>query len=141
MIPSAAYFYSTTPTAVATGGVIPIGTGSTVMGTGITLSGGNTVTLASPGTYLVSYSWATDAQGGGEIVAASLKLNGTIVPGSQASETTYSSVGVTAQVTNTMIVTVPTAGSTLQLINSGAPSANTSTAGSLVADMNIVRIA
>jgi hypothetical protein len=90
----------------------------------------------------VSYSWATDAQGGGEIVSASLKLNGTTVAGSQATEVTASNVGISAQVTNTMIVTIPTAGSTLQLINSGASSTSTAvTAGALVADMNIVRIA
>jgi outer membrane lipoprotein-sorting protein len=112
------------------------------MGTDITLSGGNTVTIANPGTYLVSYSWATDAQSGGEIISASLRLNGTTVPGSQATEVSTTTGGVYAQVNNTMIVTIPTAGSTLQLINSGALSSTVpSTAGSLVADMNIVRIA
>lgn len=47
-----------------TNALIPINSGSTVFGSGVSLTNATTVTLSTPGIYLVSYYFQGDPNGG-----------------------------------------------------------------------------
>ncbi|MBJ8206044.1 collagen-like protein, partial [Bacillus cereus] len=54
------YFFSTATSAIAANALIPINSGSTIFGSGISLTSATTVTLSTPGIYLVSYYFQGD---------------------------------------------------------------------------------
>jgi hypothetical protein len=138
------YFWSTDTASIDANAPIPIETGSTVIGTGITLSGTSTVALAQPGAYLVSYQFQADANGGNETISCLLTLNGTAVPGSQIQSVTTNPALAQAEspsISNTIVIQVPTANSTLQLVNGPLGIDHvTNDAGSTTADVQVVRL-
>src|SRR5262249_59347231 len=123
---------------------IPIATGQTVIGAGISLSGTSTVQLAQPGVYLVSYQFQADANGGNETIACLLTLNGAAVPGSQIQSVTTNPALAQAEapsISNTVVIQVAAANSSLQLVNGpNGIDHVTNDAGSSTADVLVVRL-
>jgi hypothetical protein len=139
---NAGYFWSTAN--IDANAPIPINTGSTLIGTGITLSGTSTVQLAQPCTYLVSYQFQADANGGNETIACLLTLNGTAIPGSQIQSVTTAPALNQAEspsISNTIVIQVTAANSSLQLVN-GPDGIDhvTNDAGTTTADVQVVQL-
>ena len=76
------YFFSTSTSTIAANALIPINSGSTVFGSDVSLTNATTVTLSTPGIYLVSYYFQGDPTAGNETISVRLTLNGTQVAGS-----------------------------------------------------------
>jgi hypothetical protein len=130
---------------IAANANIPINSGSSVTGTGISLSGSDAVLLAEPGVYLVSYYVQGDAQAGNETIRAALTLNGAQVPGTLIASVTESTIGedpTEPAVSNTVIVQVPTGGSLLRLVNGPLAIGHVQTdlGGATTASLNVIQI-
>ena len=135
------YFFSTSTSTIAANANIPINSGSTVYGTGVSLTSATTVTVSTPGIYLVSYYFQGDATGGNETVSVRLLLNGTQVTGSFIQNVTTSTVVIEPAISNTLLVNVTSANSTLILQNGPLGVGHVTTiAGAITASLNVVRI-
>ncbi len=135
------YFFSTSTSAIAANANISINSGSTVYGTGVSLTSPTTVTVSTPGIYLVSYYFQGDATGGNETVSVRLLLNGTQVAGSFIQNVTTSTVVIEPAISNTLLVNVTSANSTLILQNGPLGVGHVTTiAGAITASLNVVRI-
>ena len=134
------YFFSTSTSTIAANANIPINWGSTVYGTGVSLTSATTFTVSTPGIYLVSYYFQGDANGGNEVVSVRLLLNGTQVTGSFIQNVTTSTV-IEPAISNTLLVNVASANSTLVLQNGPLGVGHVTTiAGTITASLNVVRI-
>ncbi|MEH7269109.1 collagen-like protein, partial [Bacillus toyonensis] len=135
------YFFSTSTSTIAASANIPINSGSTVYGTGVSLTSATTVTVSTPGIYLVSYYFQGDATGGNEVVSVRLLLNGTQVTGSFIQNVTTSTVVLEPSISNTLLVNVASANSTFILQNGPLGVGHVTTiAGTITASLNVVRI-
>ena len=135
------YFFSTSTSTIVANANIPINSGSTVYGTGVSLTSATTVTVSTPGIYLVSYYFQGDASGGNETVSVRLLLNGTQVTGSFIQNVTTSTVVIEPAISNTLLVNVASANSTLILQNGPLGVGHVTTiAGTITASLNVVRI-
>ena len=119
LIISAGTFFSTSFSQIPYDSPVSVNSGSSITGSGISLTGTTDILLENPGIYLVSYYIQGDPVGGIETVACSLKLNNVTVPGSIVqSVTSYLSDEVEPAVSNTCIIDVTSPGTILQLFNS-----------------------
>jgi hypothetical protein len=135
------YFFSTSTSTIAANANIPINSGSTVYGTGVSLTSATTVTVSTPGIYLVSYYFQGDANGGNETVSVRLLLNGTQITGSFIQNVTTATVVIEPAISNTLLVNVASANSTLILQNGPLGVGHVTTiAGTITASLNVVRI-
>jgi len=135
------YFFSTATSTIAANANIPINSGSTVYGTGVSLTNATTVTVSTPGIYLVSYYFQGDANAGNEVVSVRLLLNGTQVTGSFIQNVTTASVVLEPSISNTLLVNVTSANSTFILQNGPLGVGHVTTiAGATTASLNVVRI-
>jgi len=135
------YFFSTSTSAIAANANIPINSGSTVYGAGVSLTSATTVTVSTPGIYLVSYYFQGDASAGNETVSVRLLLNGSQLTGSFIQNVTTSTVVIEPAISNTLLVNVASANSTLILQNGPLGVGHVTTiAGAITASLNVVRI-
>ncbi|BCD00351.1 hypothetical protein BC30048_3253 [Bacillus cereus] len=111
------YFFSTATSAIAANALIPINSGSTIFGSGISLTSATTVTLSTPGIYLVSYYFQGSPTGGNETISVRLILNGTQVVGSFIFYVTKNNFVLEPAISNTMVIEVTSPNSTLSLQN------------------------
>lgn len=107
-------FFSTSTATNASVAALPLDTGSTLSGSGIRLSGPTEITISNAGFYLVSYYFQGTSQASDEILAASLYLNGRMVTGSLIESNGATNGPV---VSNTVLINIGTAPSTIWLIN------------------------
>ncbi|MBH0335179.1 triple helix repeat-containing collagen, partial [Bacillus thuringiensis] len=134
------YFFSTATSAIAANALIPINSGSTIFGSGISLTSATTVTLSTPGIYLVSYYFQGDPTAGNETISVRLTLNGTQVAGSFIFYVTAGFV-LEPAISNTMIIQVTSSNSTLSLQNGPLAIGHVTTlAGVITASLNILQI-
>lgn len=135
------YFFSTSTSTIAANANIPINSGSTVYGTGVSLTSATTVTVSTPGIYLVSYYFQGDTTGGNETVSVRLLLNGAQLAGSFIQNVTTVTVVIEPAISNTLLVNVTSANSTLILQNGPLGVGHVTTiAGAITASLNVVRI-
>ncbi|MFK4468904.1 hypothetical protein ABH960_004522 [Bacillus sp. RC252] len=135
------YFFSTSTSTIAANANIPINSGSTVYGAGVSLTSATTVTVSTPGIYLVSYYFQGGANGGNEVASVRLLLNGTQVTGSFIQNVTTSTVVLEPAISNTLLVNVASANSTFVLQNGPLAVGHVTTiAGTITASLNVVRI-
>ena len=118
LVLSAATFFSTSLETVPVQAVIPISSGSQIVGDGISLLGATDVLIENPGVYLISYYFQGDPVSGTETLACSIRLNGITVPGSiiQSVTSPESSI-VEPAVSNSSIVQISAPNTILQLYN------------------------
>ena len=140
---NAGYFWSTSTAGVAANANYPLNTGSSIVGTGISLSGTDAILLAEPGVYLVSYQVQADANGGDETVRTALTLNGAQVAGTLIANVT--SAGTTdpsePSLSNTAIVQVTAPNSLLRLVNGPTAVGHVqSPGGAATSSVNVIRL-
>ena len=113
------FFNNTIAGAIASDAIIPLNLVQSG-GSGITSNGVGAVVLAA-GVYQVTY-FANGTIPASESMSINLRLNGVDVAGSVLSETGTS--GDVSMLTQTIVVTVPQTGGTLQLINNSTDDVN-----------------
>jgi hypothetical protein len=134
------YFFSTATTAIAANTLIPINSGSTIFGSGVSLTNSTTVTLSTPGIYLISYYFQGDPTAGNETISVRLTLNGTQVAGSFIFYVTAGFI-LEPAISNTMIIEVTSPNSTLSLQNGPLGVGHVTTlSGVITASLNILKI-
>ena len=90
---------------------------------------------------MVSYYFQGDASGGNETVSVRLLLNGAQLTGSFIQNVTTSTVVIEPAISNTLLVNVTSANSTLILQNGPLGVGHVTTiAGAITASLNVVRI-
>lgn len=136
------YFWSTSLTSISPNTVIPINTANRVYGTGVAAASETALTI-QPGTYQVTYEFHGDANGGGEVGAAELRLNGSQIPGTKSYSISGGGVNETSVIVNTSTIVVTAANSSLQLFSVGpvAMPRNGVPSGSITAAININQVA
>jgi hypothetical protein len=141
---AAGRFWSTSTSAISGNAPIPINSGSSIDGSGITLSGTDTVLLAEPGRYLVSYYLQGDPQAGNETLGCLLSLDGAPVPGTRVSSVTESAFGADPTepgLSNTVFLRVTAVNSQLRLVN--GPTAvghSQDVGGATTASLSVLRL-
>ncbi|ADH07849.1 triple helix repeat-containing collagen [Bacillus thuringiensis BMB171] len=135
------YFFSTATSAIAANALIPINSGSTIFGSGISLTSATTVTLSTPGIYLVSYYFQGDPTAGNETISVRLTLNGTQVAGSFIFYVTGGTFILEPAVSNTMVIEVTSSNATLSLQNGPLAIGHVTTlSGVITASLNVLKI-
>lgn len=135
------YFFSTATSTIAASALIPINSGSTIFGAGVSLTNATTITLSTPGIYLISYYFQGDAILGNETISVRLVLNGTQVAGSFILYVTKGNFILEPAISNTMVIEVTSPNSTLSLQNGPLAIGHVTTlAGVITASLNILQI-
>jgi len=135
------YFFSTATSTIAANALIPINSGSTIFGAGVSLTNATTITLSTPGIYLISYYFQGDAILGNETISVRLVLNGTQVAGSFILYVTKGNFILEPAISNTMVIEVTSPNSTLSLQNGPLAIGHVTTlAGVITASLNILQI-
>ena len=118
LIRAAGTFYSTSIETVLNGAMIPINSGSEVVGNGITLQNATDVLIQTPGIYLAGYYFQGDPIDGIEALACRLLLNGQPISGTTVQSVTSPEANIVEpSVTNMHLIVVSGNNSILQLQN------------------------
>ncbi|MFM9279728.1 hypothetical protein [Paenibacillus jiagnxiensis] len=86
-------------------------------GTAFTLSGGDTINISEPGSYLVNYWAQGDATGPPQLIAVALRVNGAIVSATSRMTQQVDTGWNYLQVNGSYILNVTTTPTTLNLVN------------------------